>query len=225
MSWKDGVSQCSPLAEKCHVWWEAWSAVGAVVGVAATIFLGLATLWLARSANKVSGMAVAIADNEAKDRVKKEKLDGLLVLARVQTEVAKMGGIVEILRQLLTIRVPRYVGDIEVFADWQAAIETIAFPVSNTLRDKFVHLEPTIAGHLSRALGLCDTLNDEWKGLALRGDGTEMESVWKELPLRLETLNTDLLAVRSACTEAIGKLDINPPALIQRFAEHVQKNG
>ncbi|WP_414498896.1 hypothetical protein [Stenotrophomonas maltophilia] len=225
MSWKDGVSQCSPLAEKCHVWWEAWSAVGAVVGVLATVFLGLATLWLARSANKVSGMAVDIAENEAKERVKKEKLDGLLVLARIQTEVAKMGGIVEILRQQLTIRVPRYESDIEVFADWQAAIETIAFPVSNTLRDKFVYLEPAVAGHLSRALGLCDTLNDEWKGLVPRGDGMEMMAVWKELPLRLETLNTDLSAVRSACMAAIGTLDINPPALVKRFAEHVQQNG
>ncbi|HDS1367145.1 TPA: hypothetical protein ACG4ML_000539 [Stenotrophomonas maltophilia] len=34
MSMLDGISQCWPLAERCHVWWEAWAVAVAFLGLA-----------------------------------------------------------------------------------------------------------------------------------------------------------------------------------------------
>lgn len=65
MSMLEGISQCWPLGEKCHVWWEAWGTlIGAggatiallalvvsCVGVLVTAASAIAVYWLGKQAN------------------------------------------------------------------------------------------------------------------------------------------------------------------------------
>jgi len=43
MSWIQGITQCAPLAKNCHVWWEAWNVVVALLSATAVVFLGWQT--------------------------------------------------------------------------------------------------------------------------------------------------------------------------------------
>lgn len=65
MSMLEGISQCWPLGEKCHVWWEAWDTmIGAggaaiavlalgvsCVGILVTAISAIAVYWLGRQAH------------------------------------------------------------------------------------------------------------------------------------------------------------------------------
>lgn len=68
MSLIDGISQCWPLSETCHVWWEAWDtvfgaggvALGLMVlavsslGVLVTAASAVAVYWLGKQANRLA---------------------------------------------------------------------------------------------------------------------------------------------------------------------------
>lgn len=219
MSWKDGVSQCWPLAEKCHVWWEAWSAVGAVVGVGATLFLGFMTLRVAKAANRVSRMAVKIASDEADAKAKLDSLEGLLVLARVQTEVTTVAGTAVILLTMFESTARPFVGDPNALLDWEEALLQLALPVTDALSDRLKYAPKEAAGQLSRSLGICDTLRREWTGAVHRDDLAELTAIWDALPVRLHALSADLNGVRALCIKAVNDLGINTPELVAKMID------
>jgi len=211
------------------VWWEAWAAVGALISaifailavcvavkaMLATIFLGYMTWNLGKAANKIGQAAVEISNKESRARESLAEIESTLILIRIQTEVAMVAErAATIATWLDESRLRQIVNHAEMRSTMRAGIALLKLPTVGELTERLHVLDAPIAGHLARALGVCDTLHIEWDGIESETSIDAIEAVADALTGRLEILRFDLSEVRRACTRAVQRLNISPPELI-----------
>lgn len=167
MSFIDGLSQCWPLAQKCHVWWEAWAAGGtwasvavalmavfaAGVGVCVTAASALAVWRLGREANRLAHAPTLRAREEAvRERV--------VLLSAIYGELANVSSAMGAWNGTI-----RTVGMEQLFADKPARVvlarlmRDIDMPMTKSLIGRLHVLPEDESAALARCLGLISVLH------------------------------------------------------------------
>ncbi len=219
--WK-GMSPCtSPGVGDCVVWWEAWAAVGALLGVAATLFLGVFTLALGRAANRAASLAVIIADAELNRQKLRDTKEGLLVLVQIAGELAvtmnKVRGIMERLEDR-GVR-ENIVAQGRSLRWLRQELEGIAFPVVRGAIDRLHYLDLAHAGRLLRAMATLETCKEF---NASEEAATEPDFWLLNLEHGLRKIMEDLGAVWTASQSATRELGIQEHGIAPSVAEQAR---
>lgn len=89
MQWSDGVFRCSPLGiDDCVVWWDAVAAIGSIIGVVATVILGVFTYRLGVAANRASKMALRLSENADAVRARDRQREADVIMQFLRSEFA-----------------------------------------------------------------------------------------------------------------------------------------
>lgn len=134
MSMLEGISQCWPLGENCHVWWEAWDTMigaGAVaigllallascIGILVTAASAVAVYWLGRQAHKLAESAqlegTRQRTEDAKVLIAERKREEQVMLCFLQAELQELSSSAGSIKDTLVhplIGKKKFVGDFE----------------------------------------------------------------------------------------------------------------
>ncbi|MBA0258303.1 hypothetical protein D7U93_11195 [Stenotrophomonas maltophilia] len=224
MSWLhtfwNGVSPClAPGVGGCVVWWDAWAAIGALMGVLATTVLGVFTYRLGRAANRASALAVEIAGNEAKRQADRDRKERILLLLQITGEVST--NIERILELHAHLSDPLSEGYFVVNADYRNdfmnSMKRVAFPLAERLADRYHYLDGLTGPTLVRAIGMFSTMADNYVALLAEQPEAELRKAYRLLFTMLPIVAQDLEVVRLACAEAVKESRIDD-ARVARLA-------
>lgn len=215
-----GISPCmEPGIGGCVVWWDAWAAIGALLGVLATMVLGIFTYRLGRVANRASALAVEIAGNEARRQAERDKKERILLLLQITGEVsANKERILELHAHLSKPMSEGYfVGNAVYRNDFMTNLKRVTFPLADRLADRYHYLDGLTGPTLVRAIGMFSTMADNYVALLDEQPEAELRTAYRLLFTMLPIVAQDLEVVRLACAEAVKESRIDD-ARIARLA-------
>lgn len=213
MSWTDGFSRCAAPGTDCIVWWDAWAVVVSIVGIGATVFLGIMTLKLGEAANAASKAALDISVADANLREKRDHDERLILLMRVTGEVSYAW---QVLTTVLATVARDDADQISILhhqvrADLMRDLRGISFSTFSHIADRLHVIGNPVAAQLARAVGLLD--------LTIRAIDVTTEPTTGELPSDLGAslraiipmVLSDLVVVKSECEAAVRELGLDDP--------------
>lgn len=212
-----GMSPCmTPGQGDCVVWWDAWAALAASVGVVTTFALGAATVYLAVSANKTSRAAMGVANRGVENQEEATRAERNLILIRVQAEVASVAKVCDVIGvRLAESNSEVLVSSAKERVDLHELVKMLRLPVADSLTPRLYNLSGKESAHLARSLGVCKMLRVSWKGVESTEDRRELELLWESLLIYQPILSHDLLAIRQAASSALAASGITSPELAQ----------
>lgn len=167
MSFVDGLSQCWPLAQKCHVWWEAWAAGGtwasvavalmavfaAGIGVCVTAASALAVWRLGREANRLAYAPTQRAREEAvRERV--------VLLSAIYGELANVSSVMGAWNGTIEkVGIERLVVDKGARVVLAGLMRDTDMPMTKSLIGRLHVLPGDESASLARCLGLISVLH------------------------------------------------------------------
>lgn len=173
MSMLEGISQCWPLGEKCHVWWDAWTFVVAVAALWVAYLTMLVTIgscwavyYLGTRANRLAEIAQESqrtnADVAAKEQKETRQREENVALAYCATE---FGELKIFLASLAALMKPGAAMAVEEFVAHKASRAFFAErlrQMSTEHMDRMLprlHMLPSGNGlKIARLVGLCKNL-------------------------------------------------------------------
>ncbi|TDB28434.1 hypothetical protein ATCM_12660 [Stenotrophomonas sp. ATCM1_4] len=208
MSMLDGVSQCWPLAKDCLVWWDAWAAVGALLGFIATAILGFFTYRLGRAANRATRLATQIAATELDRQQLRDNKERVLVLVQIAGELSiNLNKVRDISAFMGT---PGYsdalVSSRKARDEFFNALDAVTFPVVRGVTERLHYLTPTDGARLVRAMGVLAVFQE------LRPENPDPDDLAEGLGVLSSTLPKvidDLRIVWEASQAAVRELGIH----------------
>lgn len=212
MSWMDGISRCSPLGAHCVVWWEAWAVVAAVIGVAATLFVGLMTLRLGKAANAASKAALEISLADAKLRIQRDRDERLILLMRMHPEVKFAVNNLERLcekigpepgPEILESHPPPILSGI------YQVLDAIAFPEYGAVGDRLYILGNPLAARLARGVKLYEVVRFAVRSQSRPEDMIFPSNLASALRIELPPVLEDLRVVNAECEAAEEELGLS----------------
>lgn len=208
MEFFDALSSCWVLGKTCKPEWNAWAVGAAALGIAATLFLGVMTLRLGKSANRATAAALALAEAEAKARAVAESNERQLILASITGEVSlaesKAGRAVEALEAWgwESFAVEAYM------QQWAfEGMRIFAFPVCESFQDRLHLLGQPLASRLVRAIGFGRTLST-FEFDYVNSVMEDRRLHFKLMIVQLKAIKKDLGAVSEECCASSEKAGI-----------------
>ncbi len=209
-----GISQCWPLSNTCHVWWDAWAVLVAVVAIGATLFLGYMTLRLGREANKaaaaaakasVAAVQIASEDREARTHDAEDRRTMLLVWI-----AGEVSGARTTLRKQLSDHSEetksKFLKDAEYRRFITEMINSLNFPNATGMASSLHAIGHPVAAQFARARAMITMMQEAYALGDIPDSGAE--AAWKILTKGVPLVIPDLSAVHNACVEAAVKAGI-----------------
>jgi len=208
MEFFDALSSCWFLGKTCKPEWNAWAVGVAVLGIAATVFLGVMTLRLGHAANRATAAALALAEAEAKARGIAESNERQLILASITGEIS-----------LAESKAGRASEALEAWG-WESfaaeaylqqwafeGMRIFVFPVCESFQDRLHLLGQPLASRLVRAIGFGRTLSS-FEFDYVNSSMEDRQLHFKLMIVQLKAIKEDLSAVSEECRDSSEKAGI-----------------
>ncbi|MBN5027954.1 hypothetical protein JY419_00725 [Stenotrophomonas maltophilia] len=214
-----GMSPCmTPGLGDCVVWWDAWAALAASVGVITTLALGAATVYLAVSANRTSHSAMGVALRGVENQEKATRAERTLILIRVQAEVASVATVCdEIGKRLTQAAFEELVSSEQARWVLHELVKMLRLPVTDSLTPRLYNLAGKESAYLARSLGACETLRESWSGVETTEDREQLKMLWDSLLKYRLILSHDLFEIKKAAASAVAASGITSRALAREL--------
>ncbi|MDT3454678.1 hypothetical protein ROV80_05395 [Stenotrophomonas pavanii] len=225
MSMLDGVSQCWPIAHDCHIWWEAWSAIGAVaavltgitaicvawVGIGVTSASAYAVWRLGIAANRASQEATRIAGVQAERTSYKDDTEQLLVLVQVAPELVNARIKVERILAGLnhdSLGGMAFATDKEYRDEFLAAADKLSLPILGEITGRLHYVDRPTAARMLRIKGVVETIQADCRNLNGQESEDELLHFHRTVFVTLRLAAADLAAVCGECEKAMARLQL-----------------